>query len=147
MSGDKNDTDPGGAMKLFGRLAFQGWVSVMFWMSFGLLLETLMAYKSPGYLNDPQRRELFRLAHAHGALLGLVLVAVALWLQRARSRVSSLALLALRAGATVLPLGFLLGGVWHPEGDPGLAIWLVPAGALSLIFGLAAIALASRADA
>lgn len=144
MSGDKSEIDPS-AMKLCGRLAFQGWVSLMFWMSFGLLLETLMAYKSPGYLSDPQRRELFRLAHAHGALLGLVLVAAALWIQRARSKTSRLALLALRAGATVLPLGFLLAGVWHPEGDPGLAIWLVPAGALSLIFGLAAIAQASRA--
>jgi len=146
MSGDKNDTDPS-VMQLSGRLAFQGWVSLLFWMSFGLLLETLMAYKSPGYLSDPQRRELFRLAHAHGALLGLVLVAAALWIQRARSKVSRLALLALRAGATVLPLGFLLAGVWHPESDPGLAIWLVPAGALSLIFALAAIAQASRSDA
>lgn len=145
MSGDKTGTDAS-AMKRSGRLAFQGWVSLMLWMSFGLLLETLMAYKSPAYLSDPQRRELFRLAHAHGALLGLVLVAVSLWLRRTSSSVSRLALLALRAGATVLPLGFLLAGVWHPESDPGLAIWLVPAGALSLIFGLAAIAQASRTD-
>ena len=35
------------------RLAFQGWLSLALWMSFGLLLESLMAYKSPAYLDDP----------------------------------------------------------------------------------------------
>jgi hypothetical protein len=43
-----------------------------------------------------------------------------------------------------MPLGFLAAGAWHPEGDPGLAIWLVPVGALALIFALTTIALASR---
>ena len=56
----------------------QGWVSVAVWMSFGLLLEGLLGYKIPTYLNDPQRRELFQLAHTHGTLLGLVLIGAAL---------------------------------------------------------------------
>ena len=139
MTDDNSGADRG-AKDRYRRIAFQGWGSVIIWMSFGLLIETLMAYKSPGYLDDPQRRELFRLAHAHGALLGLVLVVAAFWIQRARARVSRPGLAALRVGAAVLPLGFLLSGLWHPEGDPGLAIWLVPAGALSLIFGLISIA-------
>lgn len=130
--------------KEYGHVAFQGWLSVAFWMSFGLLLESLMAYKSPGYLDDPQRRELFRLAHAHGSLLGVVLVVAAIWARGAGARLSRLAIMALRLGTAVMPLGFLAAGLWHPESDPGFAIWLVPAGALPLIFGLTSIALSSR---
>lgn len=138
-----------GADELFmkyGRLAFQGWLSLAFWMSFGLLLESLMAYKSPAYLDDLQRRELFRLAHAHGSLLGVVLVVAAVWAKGISARLSRLAIIALRLGSVVMPMGFLAAGLWHPESDPGLAIWLVPAGALPLIFGLTSIALSSRAS-
>ena len=56
------------------------------------------------------------------------------------------ALFALRLGAVLMPLGFLLAGMWHPEGDPGLAIWLVPPSALLLIFGATALALALRGN-
>lgn len=130
--------------KPYGQLAFQGWLSLVFWMSFGLLLESLMAYKSPAYLGDLQRRELFRLAHAHGSLLGIVLVVAAIWARGIGARLSRLAIIAIRLGAVVLPVGFLAAGMWHPESDPGFAIWLVPAGALLLIFGLTSIAISSR---
>ena len=125
-------------------MAFQGWISLAFWMALGLILESLLAYKSPAYLYDAQRRELFRLAHAHGALLGLMLIVAALWLKNAAVEVSRIAIGSLRIGAGVLPLGFLAAGIWHPEGDPGTAIWLVPFAAILLIFGLISIALASR---
>lgn len=130
--------------KEYGQVAFQGWVSLAFWISFGLLLESLMAYKSPAYLDDPQRRELFRLAHAHGSVLGMVLIIAAIWARGISARLSRLAVVALRLGAAVMPLGFLAAGLWHPESEPGLAIWLVPAGALPLIFSLTSIALSSR---
>ena len=126
------------------RTMFQGWVSIACWMAVGLLLEGLIGYKSPAYLNDPQRRELFRLAHAHGTLLGVVLIAAAL---SSRYLVPpTAALFALRLGAVLMPLGFLLAGMWHPEGDPGLAIWLVPPSALLLIFGAVSLALALRSN-
>ena len=128
----------------YPRLAFQGWLSLAFWMSFGLLLESLMAYKSPAYLDDPQRRELFRLAHAHGSLLGVVLVIAAIWTNAIGARLSRSTVTTLRLGAVIMPFGFLAAGLWHPESDPGLAIWLVPAGALLLIFGVISIALSSR---
>jgi hypothetical protein len=96
------------------------------------------------YLDDPQRRELFRLAHAHGSLLGVVMVIAAMWARSAGVRLSRLVVLAVRFGAAVMPIGFLVAGLWHPESDPGVAIWLVPAGALPLIFGLISIALSSR---
>src|ERR1051325_6691731 len=63
-------------------LIAQGWLAVAFWMSVGLLLEGLLGYKIPAYLSDPQRRELFRLAHAHGTLLGVVLIAAGLCAER-----------------------------------------------------------------
>jgi len=129
--------------RLCRRIAFQGWLSLAFWMSVGFLLESLMAFKASAYLDDLQRRELFRLAHAHGSLLGVVLVLVALWVERG-SRLSRAAIFALRFGAVVMPVGFLAAGLWHPESDPGLAIWLVPIGALPLIFSLISIVLCSR---
>ena len=133
-----------GLSKRYGQVAFQGWLSLALWMSFGLLLESLMAYKSPAYLDDPQRRELFRLAHAHGSLLGVVLVIAAVWARSAGARLSRRVVQAVRFGGAVMPIGFLAAGLWHPESDPGIAIWLVPAGALPLIFGLISIALSSR---
>ena len=126
-----------------GRMIFQGWASIAVWMAFGLLLEGLLGFKSPPYLDDLQRRELFRLAHTHGTFLGVVLVVAALCGRRGRKAVPRAATLALRIGSLVMPLGFLLAGLWHPEGDPGLAIWLVPPGALLVIFGAIVIAMAT----
>lgn len=122
---------PAGRRLMKQRLMKQGWIGLGLWMLFGFLLESLMAYKIPSYLGDPQRRELMRLAHAHGTLLSLVLIAAAGFANPPRS-----ARFALRAGSILLPIGFLLSGIWHPEGDPGMAIWLVPPGALLLIFGI-----------
>lgn len=124
------------------RMLFQGWASIAFWMAFGLLLESLLAYKIPAYLMDAQRRELLRLAHAHGTLLGIMLIVAALCVRQSQSRPARAVGLALQIGAVLLPSGFLLAGIWHPEGDPGLAIWLVPPGALLVIFGAIALALA-----
>jgi hypothetical protein len=123
-------------------LLVQGWVSLAVWMTIGLLLEGLLGYKIPTYLNDPQRRELFRLAHAHGTLLAIVLILTALCVINFEIALSRAPRLALQIGATLMPLGFLLAGVWHTESDPGLAIWLVPIAALMIIFGAIAMAMA-----
>jgi hypothetical protein len=141
---DNNTESVDELSKKYGQVAVHGWLSLAFWISFGLLLESLMAYKSPAYLEDPQRRELFRLAHAHGSVLGMVLIIAAIWARGIGARLSRLAVVALRLGAVVMPLGFLAAGLWHPDSEPGLAIWLVPAGALPLIFSLTSIALSSR---
>lgn len=126
----------------------QGWIGIACWMAVGLLLEGLLGYKAPGYLGDAQRRELFRLAHTHGALLSAVLVLAALTGGRFGAP-PRLARASLRIGSVMMPVGFLLAGLWHPEGDPGLAIWMVPPGALLAIFGVVAMALSltsSRED-
>ena len=130
--------------RLVERILLQGWVSIAVWMSFGLLLEGLLGYKIPAFLEDGQRRELFRLAHTHGTLLALVLIAAAVCVRLFEIRPPPVAIAVLRLGAVLMPLGFFLSGMWHPEGDPGVAIWLVPPGALMVIFGAIATALASR---
>src|SRR6201999_2123324 len=119
----------------------QGWASIALWMSVGLLLEGLLGYKIPAYLNDPQRRELFRLGHTHGTFLGIILIVAALALDRG-AKVPKAAQMALRVGAVLMPVGFFVAGVWHPESDPGLAIWLVPPGALLVIYAAIAFTLA-----
>ncbi len=121
----------------------QGWIGVAVWMTLGLLLEGLLAYRAPSYLEDAQRRELFRLAHAHGTALNGLLVLAGLTLQQLKG-FPNLAALALRAGSLLMPIGFLLAGISHPEGDPGLGIWLVPPGALLMIFGVTALAISWR---
>ncbi len=121
-------------------LIAQGWIGVVVWMTLGLLLEGLIAYRAPSYLEDIQRRELFRLAHAHGTALSGLLVLAGLTLQQLKG-FPKLAALALHVGSLLMPLGFLLAGISHPEGDPGLGIWLVPPGALLMIFGVAALAI------
>jgi hypothetical protein len=126
---------------LADRLLRQGWASVAVWMSVGLLLEGLLGYKIPAYLNDPQRRELFRLAHTHGTLLGILLVVAALVLARGAT-VPGIAATALRVGAVLMPVGFFIAGIWHTETDPGLAVWLVPPGALLVIYAAVAFTLA-----
>ena len=40
-------------------------------------------------------------------------------------------------GSASLPLGFLLGGIGHPEGDPSLGILLAPVGALLVLYTVA----------
>ncbi len=138
-----NSVPPDGA-PWFARMLFQGWVSIAVWMIFGLLLEGLLGYKTPGYLQDDERRELFRLAHTHGTFLGLLLVAAALCGQRFSAPPPRAARVALRWGTILMPVGFLLAGAWHYESDPGLAIWLVPPAALLVVFGAITFALVSR---
>ncbi len=123
-----------------------GWILLAVWLPLGVTLEVLLAFKAQGYLQSELRRELWRLAHAHGAGLGLLLLVFAAlaprWLApEARAKVAR----ELRLGAVLLPLGFFLGGVLNREGDPSLGIALVPLGALLLLIALARAAAATRA--
>jgi hypothetical protein len=108
----------------------------------GTALEALHGYKSGFYLDvgNETRRLLWRLAHAHGALFSLVNVVYGLSVQaneHAGHRAASNALL---AGLVLVPCGFFAGGVVTHGGDPGLAIVLVPAGAVAMALGLAVVA-------
>jgi hypothetical protein len=114
-------------------LVRQGWVSLAAWLAFGILIEGLIGFRIPALLDDPVRRDMFRLAHAHGTLLNLVLIAAAICARLELIRLGSMVSLGLRSSVILLPLGFFLGGLWHFKDDPGLGICLVPLGALLLL--------------
>src|SRR5262252_4982551 len=122
-----------------------GWLLLAISLPFGVTLEALHGFKVQAYLASDVRREMWRLAHAHGTLLGILcLVAAALGEAHVPAAIRARVLAMLRWGAVLMPLGFFLGGVLNSEGDPSLGILLVPAGALLLIVALVRAALASR---
>lgn len=120
-----------------------GWGLLSVFMLGGLLLEGLHALKLGLYFENALRRELWVLAHAHGALLALVnlaFVASAATLMPETAR-RSRAGRSLRWGALLMPLGFFLGGIGNSESDPSLAILLTPVGALLVLHAVAGCAL------
>ena len=130
-----------------------GWWTLFVFLLLGLVLEALHGAKIGLYLDhsNETRRLLWTLAHAHGALLGLVHIAFASSLPRLSwARVEGLSgsmMLASRClygGAIALPLGFFLGGLFIYEGDPGLAVVLAPIGAGLVLLAVGLIARATR---
>ena len=127
-----------------------GWWSLLVFVTFGLVLETLHGFKLDAYLNlsNETRRLLWTLAHAHGTALAIVNILFGLALERAtiprlpRLGVASTSLI---AASLLLPIGFFLGGLSYYEGDPGLGILLVPPGAVLLIAARFLIARGTRA--
>lgn len=114
-----------------------GWLLLAVSLPMGVILEALHGFKVQAYLGSEMRRELWRLAHAHGTLLGILcLVFVALTPQHitegARASIARL----VRWGAVLMPLGFFLGGILNSEGDPSLGIALLPVGAALLVVAM-----------
>jgi hypothetical protein len=119
-----------------------GWGAVLVYLVLGIVLEAFHGLKVDWYLSvaNDTRRLLWRLAHTHGTLLGLVNLAFVATLRSTEleaARGVGLAAAALRAATLLLPLGFLLGGVWIRGGDPGPLVLLVPVGALLLLWAVA----------
>lgn len=108
----------------------------------GLVLEALHGFKLGFYLDvdNETRRLLWRLAHAHGALLGLVNVGYALAARAWPRLEDALAGRALLTALWLMPTGFLLGGVFAHGGDPGAAVGLAAAGGVALVYGLGKVA-------
>jgi len=123
-----------------------GWLLLAIALPFGVTLEALHGFKVQAYLASDMRREMWRLAHAHGTLLGMLcLVSAALAEAYIPETIRARLLAMIRWGAVLMPLGFFLGGVLNSEGDPSLGILLVPPGALLLIAALVRAAIAPRA--
>lgn len=130
---------------LFQRHLRWGWSALLVFLSLGILLEAFHGLKVDWYLSvaNDTRRLLWRLAHTHGTLLGLVHLGFAFTLRAAElspSRAARLASAALIGATLLLPGGFLLGGCVIHAGDPSRAIVLVPAGALLLLLSVAWVA-------
>jgi hypothetical protein len=132
-------------MNAIGKTVRVGWLLLAIALPFGVTLEALHGFKVQAYLASDMRREMWRLAHAHGTLLGILcLVCGAIgeaWIPEAiRPRVMAM----IRWGAVLMPVGFFLGGILNSEGDPSLGIVLVPVGAVLLVVALVRVALAPR---
>jgi hypothetical protein len=122
-----------------------GWLLLAISLPFGVTLEALHGFKVQAYLGSEMRREMWRLAHAHGTLLGILcLVFAALAESHVRAPIRRSVAAMIRWGAVLMPLGFFLGGILNSEGDPSLGILLVPPGALLLVVALARLAVADR---
>lgn len=80
---------------------------------------------------------MWTLAHAHGALLGLVNIAFAITLRlRTGPGQAPLASRCLLGATAAIPTGFFLGGCFTYDGDPGLGTLLVPIGGVLLLVAL-----------
>jgi membrane protein DedA with SNARE-associated domain len=114
-----------------------GWLLLAVSLPFGVTLEALHAFKVGAYLGSEMRRELWRLAHAHGTLLGMLCLVFSALAERTVAEPAQASIARLVAwGAVLMPLGFFLGGILNSEGDPSLGIVLVPIGAALLIAAL-----------
>lgn len=122
-----------------------GWTALVVFALLGLTLEGLHLIKWPLYFEVQIRRELWTLAHAHGALLALITIVFGLYAENGIDNVQSRrrASQSLRGAALLMPAGFFLGGIANPETDPSIAIVLVPVGAVLLLYAIAITALAS----
>ena len=122
-----------------------GWWSLFVFAALGLTLEVFHGFKVAAYLDlsNETRRLMWRLAHAHGALLGLIHVVYGLALGAMPGLGgpnAAFVTTALIGASLLLPGGFFLGGVAFYGGDPGLGIALVPVGAVLLLAALFLIA-------
>lgn len=125
-----------------------GWWSLLCFLTIGLLLEVLHGLKVSWYL-DPAfaiRRLVWTLGHAHGTLLALIHIAFAATIHMTsaedsfRIRTASTCFV---LASVLLPGGFLLGGIFLYSGDPGIGIFLVPAGAVCLFVAVFAVGLST----
>jgi hypothetical protein len=109
-------------------------------------LEALHGFKLGFYLDVDRetRRLLWRLCHAHGALLGLLNVAYALVARAWPQLEDALVGRALLAALVLLPSGFFLGGAFARGEDPGVSVGLAAAGGVTLLFALTRLALKAR---
>ena len=120
-----------------------GYWALALFVTLGLGLETMHAFKAAAYLDveNETRRLMWRLAHAHGTLLALLHVAYALTVRAVPSTGRRLSSACLTAALVLIPGGFFLGGVSVRGGDPDVAIVLVPMGFVALVVALIRIAL------
>ena len=115
-----------------------GWGALVFFVGLGIVLEALLAFKAGAYVDvgSDTRREMWRLAHAHGIGIALVHIAYGLTVKSVPGAADALASSCLLVGLLLVPLGFFGGGFATHGGDPGALIFAVPPGAVALVAGV-----------
>ncbi len=140
MSASKIPLDRTSASLVRLHLQFAWW-SLLCFLSVGIALEALHAFKIGWYLEGEYeaRRLMWTLGHAHGTLLALVhgmFAATHFFVPIDLRGAGRMASPCLMGASLLLPGGFFLGGIFIYGGDPGIGIWLVPLGALLLVAGV-----------
>jgi hypothetical protein len=115
-----------------------GWGALFVFVSLGLLLEGLLAWKASSYVDvgSETRRTMWRLAHAHGTGLAMVQIVYGLTVKSVPAAADALGSACLLVALGLIPLGFFGGGVVVHGGDPGMLVLLVPPGAVALLVGV-----------
>ncbi|HYH97510.1 hypothetical protein [Hyalangium sp.] len=121
-----------------------GWTLLLVSLVFGVVLETLEGFRWAPLVRDAWMQRLWSLAHFHGAAFGLLNLIYVPWadtraLSEGRRTSASRVLM---VGSAAMPLGFLLGAIGHPEGDPSFGIFLAPVGGLLVLYAVALQAIA-----
>jgi hypothetical protein len=122
--------------------------ALLAYLTLGLGLEGLHGFKVPWYLEFETRRLMWTLAHAHGVLVSVLVIGFGLMLQvqgGAAEGWTRIAGACLMASAVLLPGGFLLGGIYVFDGDPGPGVLLSPVGGGLLFTAVALAAIRYRA--
>jgi hypothetical protein len=137
--------DPNAAALASLTIRFGLW-SLLAYLALGMALEAMHGFKVAWYLEFETRRLLWTLAHAHGVLVSILTIGFGLMLQRSAEtaawhRAVSAALL---AAVVLLPGGFLLGGIYVYDGDPGPGVLLSPIGGALLFAAVLITALRYR---
>ena len=119
-----------------------GWLFLLVFLSEGLVLEALHAFKAGFYLDvhNEVRRLLWTLSHAHGTLLAVINICFSFTLksldQQNSTKWLQVASPSLLGATVLLPGGFFLGGLFIYSGDPGFGALLIPVGAALLILSV-----------
>ena len=123
--------------------------ALLAYLSLGLGLEGLHGFKVGWYLEFETRRLMWTLGHAHGVLLSVLSIGFGM-LMRTRTDITEawprIASACLIAATILLPGGFLLGGIYVYDGDPGPAVLLSPVGGLLLFVAVLLTAVNYRPD-
>ena len=132
------DTEPNSYVILHLRF---GWCCILGFVLLGLVLDYFHAFKVGWYLNvgNETRRLMGTLAHAHGTLLGGLNIAYAATLYVVGDRLVGKVKVTsgcLMSAMLLMPMGFLLAGLFTLKDEPGFAVFLVPIGGLLLLISL-----------
>ena len=103
----------------------------------GASLLTFLGRRTPGYLDNPVRRGLWRAGHAHAGVLVLFALVALTYVDQAGlvDGTATLVRTLFVAAPILMPLGFFLSVVRPGDTRPNRLIWLTALGGLSLAAG------------